>query len=138
MPKPGMTGLCLRQEVADLLRAKAKSANLGLNDYLTNLLVGPSLVTPGVSQQCVDDRPGTVPEPSTQQLLSLIQTLIQQNKPNQAPNQISLSEGSLFAKRESSVVRSPGFGPGFLPWQGNVLDQARLRPLLLAYAVYKV
>jgi hypothetical protein len=36
------------------------------------------------------------------------------------------------------VVRSPGFGPGFLPWQGNVLDKARLRPLLLAYAVYKV
>ena len=38
--------------------------------------------------------------------------------------EFSLSEGSLFAKRESSVVRSPGFGPGFLPWQGNVLDHS--------------
>ena len=34
------------------------------------------------------------------------------------------------ALNENHVVRSPGFGPGFLPWQGNVLDQARLRPLL--------
>ena len=22
------------------------------------------------------------------------------------------------------MVRPPGFGPGFLPWQGNVLDQS--------------
>ena len=32
-----------------------------------------------------------------------------------------------FSLRDS-VVRPPGFEPGFLPWQGNVLDQARLRP----------
>jgi hypothetical protein len=131
MPKPGMIGLCLKQEVADLVRKRAQDAGQDLNDYLSSLLLGPSV-------QHGEDRPGTVPEPSTQQLLSLIQTPVQQSKPNQAPNQISLSEGSLFAKRESFVVRSPGFGPGFLPWQGNVLDKARLRPLLLAYAVYKV
>jgi hypothetical protein len=43
MPKPGMTGLCLKQEVADLIRTKARSANTGLNEYLTDLLIGQSL-----------------------------------------------------------------------------------------------
>jgi len=38
MPKPGMTGLCLKTEVAELLRAKAREANMGINDYLTALL----------------------------------------------------------------------------------------------------
>jgi len=41
MPKPGMTGIRLKQEVADLLRAKAKSVNMGLNEYLTCILIGP-------------------------------------------------------------------------------------------------
>ena len=36
------------------------------------------------------------------------------------------------------VVRPPGFGPGFLPWQGNVLDQARLRPLAASMFVWSV
>jgi len=43
MPKPGMTGICLKDEVAQLLRAKAKAANLGLNDYLTSILMAPAL-----------------------------------------------------------------------------------------------
>ena len=43
MPKPGMTGICLKTEVAQLLRAKAKEANMGINDYLTAILLGPSL-----------------------------------------------------------------------------------------------
>ena len=55
MPKPGMTGICLKTEVAQLLRAKAKEANMGINDYLTAILLGPSW-----------DRPcnmvGTVPQ----------------------------------------------------------------------------
>jgi len=28
MPKPGMTGICLKTEVAELLRAKAKEAKM--------------------------------------------------------------------------------------------------------------
>jgi len=40
MPKPGMTGICLKTEVAELLRAKAREANMGLNDYLTVILMG--------------------------------------------------------------------------------------------------
>jgi hypothetical protein len=39
MPKPGMTGICLKTEVAQLLRSKAKEANMGINDYLTFLLM---------------------------------------------------------------------------------------------------
>lgn len=42
MPKPGMTGICLKTEVAELLRTKAREANMGLNDYLTAILMGPS------------------------------------------------------------------------------------------------
>jgi len=47
MPKKGYTGICLKTEVAQLLRAKAKAANMGINDYLTALLMqkpfnGPS------------------------------------------------------------------------------------------------
>ena len=38
MPKQGYTGICLKTEVAELLRSKAKAANLGLNDYLTSML----------------------------------------------------------------------------------------------------
>ena len=76
MPKIGMTGICLKQEVADLLRAKAKSANMGLNDYLTSILIGPS-------QPCFEDRPGTVPNPPAQQLISLLQALNQQTSQNQ-------------------------------------------------------
>ena len=39
MPKLGMTGICLKTEVAQLLRAKAKEANMGINDYLTVMLM---------------------------------------------------------------------------------------------------
>jgi hypothetical protein len=42
MPKTGMTGICLKTEVAELLRAKAQEANMGINNYLTALLLGPS------------------------------------------------------------------------------------------------
>jgi len=38
LPKPGMTGICLRTEVAELLRAKAKEAQMGINDFLMVLL----------------------------------------------------------------------------------------------------
>jgi len=33
MPKPGMTGICLKTEVAQLLGAKAKEAKMGINDF---------------------------------------------------------------------------------------------------------
>jgi len=41
-----MTGICLKTEVAELLRAKAKEANMGLNDYLTTLLMQTPLNRP--------------------------------------------------------------------------------------------
>lgn len=61
MPKKGYTGISLKTEVAELLRSKAKQAGLGINDYLTALLLGPSW-----------DRPATVlnPNNSTQPTLS--------------------------------------------------------------------
>ena len=74
MPKQGYTGICLKTEVAQLLRAKAKTANMGLNDYLTSLLLGPS-------QLCIEDRPRTVPNESYIQI---------ENSPFQAPFQESI------------------------------------------------
>jgi len=41
-----MTGICLKTEVAQLLRAKAKEANMGINDYLTFLLMEKPLDRP--------------------------------------------------------------------------------------------
>ena len=73
MPKLGMTGICLKTDVADLLRSKAQAANMGLNDYLTSLLSGPS-------QPYIEDRPGTVPAPVTQLLINFLQALNQQVK----------------------------------------------------------
>ena len=49
--------------------------------------------------------------------------------------EFSLSEGSLFTKRESSKVRPPGFGPGSTAWKADVLDQTRLRPPVTARAL---
>ena len=72
MPKKGYTGICLKTEVAQLLRAKAKAANLGLNDYLTTVLIGPSLQSLGPSQ----DSLRAVPQ------ISLNQTLNQKTNPN--------------------------------------------------------
>jgi len=46
MPKPGMVGVSLKREVAQLLRAKAKEANMGINDFLTALLMEKSLNRP--------------------------------------------------------------------------------------------
>ncbi|KPV63341.1 MAG: hypothetical protein AOA65_1349 [Candidatus Bathyarchaeota archaeon BA1] len=60
MPKPGMVGMTLKQELAELLRAKARSANMGLNEYLTSILIGPYL-----SQN--QDGPGLSPTPTLQQ-----------------------------------------------------------------------
>jgi hypothetical protein len=35
MPKQGYTGLCLKKEVAELIRAKAREAKMGINDFFT-------------------------------------------------------------------------------------------------------
>jgi len=51
MTKLGMTGVGLKTEVANLLRAKAQTANTDLNDYLTGL---PSRL----SQQFIEGFPG--------------------------------------------------------------------------------
>jgi len=40
MPKPCMAGLTLKKEVYDLLKAKAREAGVGINQYLENLLIG--------------------------------------------------------------------------------------------------
>jgi len=102
MPKQGYTGLCLKREVAGLIRAKAREANMGINDFLTALLLGPSQI------HCWD-RPRTVPNPLTQQQTSLLQTLNQQNSQEQIA----------FIKREGMEtvgchreVGLPGFEPG--------------------------
>jgi len=42
MPKPGMTGITPRKEVAELLRTKAKQANMDINECLEATLTGPS------------------------------------------------------------------------------------------------
>ena len=54
MPKKGMTAITFRTEIAELLRTKAKQANMGINTYLEATLIGPS-------QACFEDRPRTVP-----------------------------------------------------------------------------
>ncbi|MCS7125286.1 MAG: hypothetical protein NZ932_07740 [Candidatus Bathyarchaeota archaeon] len=46
MPKPGMIGVSLKKEVAELLRAKAKEANMGINDYLMAVLTRKPLNDP--------------------------------------------------------------------------------------------
>ena len=42
MPKRGYVSLTLKREVADLLRARAKQAHMGINDLLETLLLGQS------------------------------------------------------------------------------------------------
>ena len=124
MPKIGMTGICLKTEVAELLRAKAKAANKGLNDYLTSLILRDL----GPSQHHNEDRPGTVPNPPAQQLMSLLQALNQQT----SPNQTELQKASIFQtpnyNPNAKLVRPPRFEPGSSAWQADVLDQTRLRP----------
>jgi len=58
MPKPGMTGICLKTEVAELLRTKAKEANMGINDYLTFLLMEKPLNGPFEPETRVRIPPG--------------------------------------------------------------------------------
>ncbi len=64
MPKPGMMGICLKTEVAELLRAKAKEAKMGINDYLKAVLIKTPLngpfepetrvqIPPGALQKCL-------------------------------------------------------------------------------------
>ena len=118
MPKPGMTGLCLKTEVANLLRGKAQNANMGLNDYLTNLLLGQP-------QQHCEDRPGTVPNhqdletTQNQTLLQILLNLTQmlnQNSPKQAPS-----------PKISNMVGLPGFEPGSFSHkaQGSALREPK-------------
>jgi len=83
MPKQGYTGLCLKKEVAELLRAKARQAKMGINDFLMALLLGPPQIHGW-------DRPRTVPTPLTQQQISI----------QQAPNQQNSQKQTAFTKRE--------------------------------------
>ena len=120
MPKPGMTGICLKTEVAELLRAKAQEANMGINNYLTALLLGPSQIHSW-------DRPRTVPVSLTQQQISIQQAL----------NQKQSQKQTAFNKL---MVGLPGFEPGSFPHKAYAnalrepespsLDQASRQPLL--------
>ena len=103
MPNPGMTGITLKQEVADLLRTKARRANMGLNDYLTKMLIGSSLNRPPSYQRPSQDCPVIVPNALIEQTINLIQALNQQ---------ISLNQVS-FGKREEhlDVQRVVGSSP---------------------------
>ena len=92
MPKPGMTGICLKTEVAQLLRAKAKEANLSLNDYLTTKLLGPS---------------GTALTPVVKQFISLLQALNLQISLNQA----AFIEKEGIGNPVSDLARGAGFEP---------------------------
>ena len=129
MPKQGYTGLCLKREVAELLRAKAREANMGINDFLTALLLGQPQIHGW-------DRPRTVPNPLTQQQISLLQ----------APNQQNSQKQTAFTKREGMEtvgchrkVGLPGFEPGSFPHEATAnthrepkspsLDQASRQPL---------
>jgi hypothetical protein len=123
MPKPGMTGICLKDEVAQLLRAKAKAASLGLNDYLTSMLMASAL---GPSQQCIQDRPGTVPPIPAVMNATQIQAQNRNTPANNPQPTFSLSTGSLFAKRES-VAGGVGFGPTTTGLGGLRPVRARLR-----------
>ena len=89
---------------------------MGINDYLTSLLLGPS-------QQCTEDRPGTVPHLTIEQRISPPQALNQETSLNKAQNQpFSLSKGSLSEKRKF-LVRSPGFEPGITSLEGLHMPQ---------------
>jgi hypothetical protein len=99
-----MIGVSLKTEVARLFRSKAREADMGLNDYLTSLLIGPS-------PQCTENRPGTVPHLLTQQQISLPQALNQETRLNKAQNaSLSPSKGSLSEKRKF-VAGPEGFEP---------------------------
>ena len=67
MPKHGYVSLTLKREVADLLRARAKQAHMGINDLLETLLLGQSRHRP---------KPN-----NTLQQTSTIQSQINQNNP---------------------------------------------------------
>jgi len=60
MPKPGMTGVCLKTEVAELLRAKAKEANMGINDFLMALLMKKPLNGPSEPENVGSNPTGPV------------------------------------------------------------------------------
>jgi hypothetical protein len=45
----------------------------------------------------------------------------------------SLARYEQFAKSEKFLVRLPGFEPGSSTWQADVLNQARLQPLLWTF-----
>ncbi len=114
MPKPGYTGICLKTEVAELLRSKAKTANMGINDFLTALLLGPS-------QLCIEDRLRTVLTFQNQASIQLT------DKP----------ENSRFSKNQQ-LMGLPGFEPGSFPYKAQSpalrepespsLDQASRQP----------
>jgi len=123
MPKQGYMGLCLKREVAELIRAKAREANMGINDFLTALLLGPSQIHGW-------DRP----KPLTQQQISLLQTLNKKNSQKQ----------TAFIKREgmetvgfNRKVGLPGFEPGSRAPEAQSLDQASRQPRqLLSLSVH--
>jgi len=85
MPKPGMVGMTLKREVAELLRAKAKAANMGLNEFLETMLIGPSPTLPQTYLGPSWDRPSINTTQLNQQQISNPQALNQQSKLKPTP-----------------------------------------------------
>ena len=99
MPKKGYTGISLKIEVAELLRAKARQACMGINDYLTALLLGPSW-----------DSPGTVPTSNNFTQPTSINPL--QISPKQtAFQEINLKMGVSEGAKPHAMVGPRGFEP---------------------------
>ena len=117
MPKPGMTGICLKTEVAELLRAKAREADMGLNDYLTSLLIVPS-------QRCIEDRPGTVPNSPNQQYRT----------PEISLKQVAFSKGSAETVGFRLVGRT-GFEPVTFRTSSERPNRARLPALSSVFSI---
>ena len=74
MPKIGMISLTLKKDVYDLLKAKAREAGMGVNQYLENLLIGQI--------GWLQDRPGTAPNQNRTLTTEPISSPILKNRQN--------------------------------------------------------
>ena len=96
--------ICLKTEVAELLRGKTREADAGLNDYLTAILIGPS-------QPCFEDSPGTAPTQLSQQQISPLQVLNQQTSLNQTAFTKRNMLTSINESEQPNLARGAGFEP---------------------------
>jgi len=60
MPKSGMTTISLKKDVAELLRAKAKEAKMGINSFLKDILTKNTQKRPFEPETRVQIPPGAL------------------------------------------------------------------------------